>query len=268
MTASDKLKKKNNAGKFICVGLDPDIKKIPVHLKKVQDPVFEFNKRIINETYENAAAFKLNFAFYESEGYRGMEILQKTIECIPKDILIIADAKRGDIGNTSRMYAKSVYEFYNCDAITINPYMGEDSVLPFLEYTQKLNFILTLTSNPGSSDFEKTKLADGSLLYQKVIKKIIQWNKNKNCAIVFGATNTEELEKSIGLFGELPVLLPGVGAQGGNLSEVFGVFKNNNRLNLLVNVSRAIIYKSNEKDFAEKANSELVRMNNLIKSLY
>jgi orotidine-5'-phosphate decarboxylase len=267
MNALEKLKNKNNEGKFICVGLDSDINKIPVHLKKMDEPVLEFNKAIINSTVEYAAAFKINFAFYESLGYTGLSTLEKTIKLIPEDILIIADAKRGDIGNTSAMYAKAVFDNLLFDSITINPYMGEDSILPFLSYQDKIIFVLTLTSNPGSEDFEKMKLQNGLFVFQQVIEKVKKWNKNNNCGIVFGATKPEELRQNIQSFDSLPVLLPGVGAQGGSLDDVVNTFKQNGRNNYIVNVSRGIIYKSNNKDFYIDAENEIKALNNNVNKL-
>ena len=267
MTALEKLIEKNKQNKVICVGLDTDIEKIPEHLKKFNNPVLEFNKAIIENTKAHAAAFKINFAFYERDGFKGLENLEKTIELIPDDILIIADAKRGDIGNTSRMYAKSVYEYYGCDSITISPYMGEDSIIPFLENPEKLNFILALTSNPGANDFEKLKLANGSFLFQQVIKKVNEWNEKQNCGIVFGATKIDELRGNIKNIGSLPVLLPGVGAQGGSLEEVMMTFNSSNRKNLLVNISRGIIYKSKEEDFAEAASREIIKFNKTVENI-
>jgi orotidine-5'-phosphate decarboxylase len=267
MKALEKLKNKNDEGKFICVGLDSDIDKIPSHLKKMNDPIWEFNKSIIESTVDQAAAFKLNFAFYERNGYEGLLTLQKTISLIPKDTLIIADAKRGDIGNTSEMYAKAVFDNLNFDSITVNPYMGEDSISPFLKNPDKLIFILALTSNPGAEDFEKLKLDNGMYLFQHVIEKVKLWNKNNNCGIVFGATKAEELEANIGNFGILPVLLPGVGAQGGSLEEVVSLFKKNSRKNYIINVSRGIIYKSNDIDFYKNARNEIEVLNNIIKKL-
>ncbi len=199
MTALEKLSGQNKNGKFICVGLDPDIDKIPEHLKEYKNPILEFNKAIIDSTKNDAAAYKLNFAFYEKDGADGFKTLKETLALIPKDVLIIGDAKRGDIGNTSNMYAKSIFQYFRCDASTIHPYMGADSVLPFLEDETKLNFILALTSNPGASDFEKLKLDDGTFLFQSVIKKVIEWNKKKNCGIVFGATKSDELKDNISL---------------------------------------------------------------------
>jgi orotidine-5'-phosphate decarboxylase len=267
MLASEKLKRKNDELKFICVGLDTDFNKIPQHLKISQNPIIEFNKAIIEETSSLAAAYKLNFAFYEKLGAEGFEILKHTISLIPDDILIIGDAKRGDIGNSSKMYAESIFDYFNCDSITINPYMGEDSVLPFLEKKDKLNFILALTSNPGAEDFEKLKLDNNQFLFQKVIEKVKSWNKNNNCGIVFGATKIEELKENITSFGSLPVLLPGVGAQGGSLKDILILFKENNKFNFIVNVSRGIIYKSNDKNFAETAKSEIITLNNIVNAI-
>lgn len=268
MNALQKLKEKNLSGKFICVGLDTDEDKIPAHLKALDDPVFEFNKGIIEKTKAYSAAYKLNFAFYERNNLKGLESLVKTISIIPKDILIIADAKRGDIGNTSRMYAKAILENLNFDSITVNPYMGEDSISPFLENPDKLIFILSLTSNAGAEDLEKLKLEDGSYLFQKVITKVHQWNKMNNCGIVFGATKSKELTENIELFGNLPVLLPGIGAQGGSLKDVVLSFKLKDRRDFIINVSRGIIYKSNGKDFADAAKEEIISLNNIIKNLF
>ncbi len=267
MNALEKLKKKNLDGKFICVGLDTDIDKIPAHIREMNDPVLEFNKLIIEACSGLAAAFKINFAFYERNGYRGLQTLEKTLALIPGDLLTIADAKRGDIGNTAQMYSKAVFENLNFDSITVNPYMGEDSVSPFLQNKAKLIFILALTSNVGALDFEKLKLDDGSFLFQRVIEKVNQWNINKNCGIVFGATKTEELRENIKSFGSLPVLLPGIGAQGGSLEETVKAFRNSGRLDFLINVSRGIIYKSNKDDFADAAESELSGLNKMVANL-
>lgn len=264
MTALEKLIFQNETGKFICIGLDTDINKIPVHLKKENNPVLSFNKQIIDATGKYAAAYKLNFAFYEKDGSAGIDTLKKTIETIPDNILIIGDAKRGDIGNTSEMYAKSVFNYFGCHSVTVNPYMGEDSVKPFIDFSDKLIFFLALTSNPGANDFEKLKLSDGSFLFQEVIKKIKSWNKG-NCGIVFGATKSEELKENINLIENLPVLLPGVGAQGGSLEEVVSVFKNASRKRFLINVSRGVIYKSSDRNFAGDAENELKRLNSAVK---
>ena len=261
MNALEKLVNKNKDDKFVCVGLDTDSEKLPLHLKSSTNPVLDFNKAIIDSTSEYCAAYKINFAFYEKDGEEGLKILLETINYIPSNILIIADAKRGDIGNTSSMYAKSVFEHYNCDAITLNPLMGGDSLEPFLDYSDKLNFILALTSNKGANDFEKLKLSNGKLLYQQIIEKVKEWNLNNNCGIVFGATNSNELKENINSFGTLPVLLPGIGEQRGSLDDVINSFKTANRKSFLINVSRGIIYKSSGEDFAEKARKEILRLN-------
>jgi orotidine-5'-phosphate decarboxylase len=267
MKSLQKLKNKNNEGKFICVGLDTDINKIPIHLHSLENPILDFNKKIINTTAEHAAAFKINFAFYEKFGSKGFDILFKTRQLIPDDILVIADAKRGDIGNTSKYYADSVFNYFTFDSLTINPYMGEDSVKPFLEYEDKLNFILALTSNPGAEDFEKLQLKDNSFVFQKVIEKVRSWNSKGNCGIVFGATKLQELQENIESFGNLPVLLPGIGAQGGNLEEVIKLFKKQKKFNLLINISRGIIYKDSSSDFSESAKQEIRSLNEKVKQL-
>ena len=264
MTALEKLDTKNINGKYICVGLDTDIEKIPDYLKNNNDNIFEFNKLIIESTSKNVAAYKFNLAFYESEGIDGIKQLERTLELIPSDILTIGDAKRGDIGNTSQMYAKSLFEHFNFDATTLNPYMGYDSISPFLDYKDKLSFILSLTSNKGADDFEKAILKDGKKLDELVITKVNDWNANHNCGIVFGATQINELEKNITTFQKLPVLVPGVGAQGGNLEDVIKQFMKREKMRLLINVSRSIIYKDNSNDFATLASDELIRLNSII----
>ena len=267
MTATEKLHNKNFEGKYICVGLDSDILKIPIHLRSASNPILDFNRAIINSTKNEAAAYKINFAFYEKDGEKGLKNLSDTIKLIPADTLIIADAKRGDIRNTSLMYAKSIFDYLKCDAVTLNPLMGKDSLEPFLEYEDKLNFILALTSNNGADDFEKLKLDNGRFLFQYIIEKIVEWNSNYNCGLVFGATNSIELKENVKSFGSLPVLLPGVGAQGGKLEDIIIAFESADRSNYLINVSRGIIYKSSERDFAEKASEELVNLNKRIDSV-
>lgn len=268
MKALEKLLRKNEELKFVCVGLDTDLNKIPKYLLNEKEPVLEFNKSIIDATKNFAAAYKINFAFYEALGSQGFELIKKTLELIPDDILTIADAKRGDIGNTSEMYAKSVFEHFGFDSITLHPYMGEDSIQPFLNYSDKLNFILALTSNQSSVDFEKQILSDGTFLYQKIISSVNQWNKNKNCGIVFGATNLDELKLNIRSFSDLTVLLPGVGAQGGSFEDVLKVFHNQNRKNFIVNISRGIIYLSSDKNFSRLAEKEIQRLNEMAKTIF
>lgn len=270
VSAQEKLRLKTENDLHICVGLDSDKNKIPKHLLKFDDPVYEFNKKIISRTNKLAAAYKLNLAFYESEGIEGLKTLEKTLSEIPNDVLVIGDAKRGDIGNTSKMYASSLFDHFHFDASTLHPYMGSDSVEPFLEYNDKLNFILVLTSNPSSFDFEKQQLKNGKYLYQHVLTKAHDWNKNKNCGIVFGATQVDELKQNIKLIGKLPTLLPGVGSQGGSLEDVVKIFNDAGSNNYLINISRALIYADNTEDYAdvskkklEEHNKKIVRMKQL-----
>lgn len=264
MKAIEKLRHKNEEGKFICIGLDTDIKKIPPHLLKHTSPITEFNRSIIKETAEYAAAFKLNFAFYEVLGSKGFDIIEETLSFIPENIMTIGDAKRADIGNTSEMYAKTVFEQFNFDSVTLNPYMGKDSVSPFLAYNEKLSFLLALTSNPGSEDFEKLELKSGGYLFQEIIRKINQWNTAGNCGIVFGATKSNDLRENINLFNDMPVLLPGVGAQGGDLEEIASIFKIAGRKNFIINLSRGIIYKDNTDRYSKVAKDEVLLLNDRI----
>jgi orotidine-5'-phosphate decarboxylase len=267
MTAIQKLISANKSGKYISVGLDTDPKKLPPHLYSLQNPVVEFNKKIIESTKDIAAAYKLNLAFYESEGITGLKNLEETLTFIPNNILTIADGKRGDIGNTSSLYARSIFDHFKFDSATLNPYMGQDSLEPFLVYKEKLNFILALTSNAGSSDFQKQQVKNGDFLYQAVIKKIHSWNKNSNCGIVFGATNLTELKENINLIDDLPMLIPGVGAQGGSLQDVVKSLFAANKYSFLINVSRGVIQKSLEEDFADAARNELLSLNKVIDQL-
>jgi len=267
MTALKKLNSRVEKSFHICVGLDTDIEKIPSHLLSEKEPVLAFNKIIIESTVEFAACYKINFAFYEKLGAKGFDDLAKTLELIPKDIFVIADAKRGDIGNTSEMYAKAVFDELKFDSITLHPYMGYDSLQPFFAYTEKINFILALTSNKGAVDFEKQKMADGRFLFQKVIEKANLWNVNNNCGIVFGATKIDELKENISSFNDLIVLLPGVGAQGGSLEEVTAIFNQNNKRNYLVNISRALLYCDNTKEFGSKVTEQINSYNEIVFNL-
>jgi len=235
---------------FLCIGLDSDIDKIPDFLLKYKDPLFEFNKRIIDKTKHLCVAYKLNIAFYESIGPKGLESFQKTIDYIPKEILKIVDAKRGDIGNTSEMYAKTYFETYNCDAVTLNPYMGADSITPFLKYKDKWSVILTITSNESSKDFQMVN--DGEYLYEKVIKKSFDWGTDENIMFVVGATKTKNIKSIREIAPNSFFLVPGIGAQGGDLD---AVVKNgrNKEIGLLVNSSRSIIYAGNDSEYDLKA---------------
>lgn len=267
MTAAEKLRKKLDAGLHICVGLDTDINKIPEHLRELPEPLLEFNRQIIEETKDEAAAYKINLAFYESLGSKGLEQMEKTIGLIPDDIPVIGDAKRGDIGNTSKMYAQSLFDHFGFDSSTLHGYMGTDSLEPFFSYSDKLHFVLCLTSNPGAADFEKLKLENGKYLYQEVLDRVKKWNTENNLGIVFGATNNEELKKNVANFGDLIVLLPGIGAQQGSLDDVVNAFLENNNNNYLINVSRGIIYAGKEADFAKKAKEVLISYNKQVKTL-
>lgn len=241
---------------FLCIGLDTDINKIPSHLLSTDDPVFEFNKQIIDATFEVTAAYKPNLAFYESMGPKGWESLQKTVAHIRskgENIFIIADAKRGDIGNTSEMYAKTFFETMDFDAVTLAPYMGLDTVSPFLNYEGKWSVILALTSNKSASDFQYIQDKEtGEKLFETVLKKSSTWGTSNQIMYVVGATKAEALTGIRQIVPEHFLLVPGVGAQGGSLQEVakYGL---NGHCGLLVNSSRGIIYASKEKDFAEKA---------------
>lgn len=244
----------------MCVGLDTDIKKIPRHLLNSKDPVFEFNRQIIDATARYTVAYKPNLAFYESLGSRGLESLQKTMEYIPKEIFTIADAKRGDIGNTSSLYARAFFEQMNFDSITVAPYMGEDSVKPFLGYAGKWVILLALTSNMGSRDFQDLRIGDGSSkLYEQVLEKSQQWGSTANMMYVVGATKAEKLQEIRQIVPDHFLLVPGVGAQGGSLEEV-AKYGMNKDCGLLVNSSRAIIYASDAKDFAQKAGEEAAKV--------
>lgn len=240
---------------FLCVGLDTDINKIPEHLKKEEDPIFTFNKAIIDATAPYCVAYKPNLAFYECYGLKGMIAFEKTIKYLKENHpnhFIIADAKRGDIGNTSKMYAQTFFEEYNLDSVTVAPYMGEDSVKPFLEYDGKWVILLALTSNKGSHDFQLTEDKQGERLFEKVLKKSQEWGTTENLMYVVGATQGRMFEDIRRIAPNHFLLVPGVGAQGGSLQEVckYGMTKD---CGLLVNSSRGIIYASKDEDFAEIA---------------
>lgn len=246
------IKKKSS---FLCVGLDPDPKRIPNHLLKEDDPVFTFNKVIIDHTIDQAVAYKPNLAFYEAMGPAGLETLAKTLEYFPKEVFTIADAKRGDIGNTSRLYAKAFFEQMNFDAITVAPYMGEDSVSPFLEFEGKWVILLALTSNQGSNDFQVIKNQSNQPLFASVLEKSKTWGNTENMMYVVGATRGESIAEVRKLVPDHFLLVPGVGAQGGSLEEV-AKYGMNNQCGLLVNSSRGIIYASSGKDFGAAAKKE------------
>lgn len=235
----------------LCVGLDTDLNKIPQHLLSEADPIFAFNKAIIDATKDYTVAYKLNTAFYEAQGIKGWESMQKTLEYIPKDIFTIADAKRGDIGNTAEQYAKTFFHTYPFDSVTVAPYMGEDSVQPFMKFDGKWAIVLGLTSNKGSADFQLQPSGD-ELVYEKVLKTVASWGTPENTMFVIGATRKEQLQHVRTMLPDHFFLVPGVGAQGGTVADVCGNAMNSDA-GLLINVSRGVIYVSNGTDFAEKA---------------
>jgi orotidine-5'-phosphate decarboxylase len=244
----DQIKRKKS---YLCVGLDTDIDKIPKHLLNLDDPIFEFNKQIIDATSEYCVAYKPNIAFYEALGSSGWESLQKTIDYIPKDIFTIADAKRGDIGNTSRLYAKAFFEKMGADSVTVAPYMGKDSVTPFLDFDNKWVILLAHTSNGGSQDFQTLSTGEHTL-YEEVILKSQQWATPEQLMYVVGATRADKIAEIRNLAKDHFFLVPGVGAQGGSLEEVSKAGMNDH-CGLLVNSSRGVIYASSGEDFAKKA---------------
>jgi orotidine-5'-phosphate decarboxylase len=272
MNRNELIKQIRDKQSYLCVGLDTDIEKIPDHLKSGVDAVFEFNKQIIDATKDLCVAYKINTAFYEAQGVKGWEALEKTAAYIPSTHFKIADAKRGDIGNTSNQYAKAFFETIPFDAITVAPYMGSDSVKPFLDYEDKWAIVLGLTSNKGSQDFEQQQIMpegiglvtepperyssyesfDAVYLYQKVIFEVKKWGTKENLMFVVGATKADDIASIRKIIPDHFLLIPGIGAQGGNLAEV-----SRNGLNkdcgLLVNVSRGIIYAGNKENFAEEA---------------
>lgn len=255
---------------YLCVGLDTDLTKIPKHLRSHPDAAFAFNKQIIDATQDLCVAYKINTAFYEAMGLKGWQTMEKTVNYIPKDQFIISDAKRGDIGNTSSQYAKAFFEMMDFDAITVAPYMGEDSVKPFLEFENKWAIVLGLTSNAGSKDFEQLRLVRGDtnqggntnqgseFLYETVLKKVSSWGTDENLMFVVGATKASDFENIRKIIPNHFLLVPGVGFQGGSLEEVskYGMIKDTSptaQCGLLVNASRAIIYAGEKEDFAAEA---------------
>lgn len=256
---------------FLCVGLDVDLNKIPKHLLELEDPIFEFNKAIIDATHDLAVSYKPNTAFYEAYGIKGWISLQKTINYINEnhpEIFTIADAKRGDIGNTSSMYAKAFFEDLNFDSVTVAPYMGKDSVEPFLAFENKHTIMLALTSNEGAFDFQtlivggtrgEAERSGAKELYKQVLETSKTWKNSENLMYVVGATKAEYFTEIRKIVPDSFLLVPGVGAQGGSLSEVCKYGMNAN-VGLLINSSRAIIYASNGTDFAQKAREEALKM--------
>ncbi len=254
MTTQELVDQIHQKKSFLCIGLDVDMDKIPEHLLQQEDPIFAFNKQIIDATHHLAVAFKPNTAFYEAYGLKGWSALEKTIQYLNQnypEIFTIADAKRGDIGNTSSMYAKAFFEDLAFDAVTVAPYMGQDSVEPFLAFENKHTILLALTSNKGAFDFQ-TKITEGEQLYKQVLKTATTWHNSQNLMYVVGATKASYLADVRAIVPDSFLLVPGVGAQGGNLQDVCTYGMNAN-IGLLVNSSRGIIYASSGSDFAEAA---------------
>ncbi|WP_395054628.1 orotidine-5'-phosphate decarboxylase [Flavobacterium sp.] len=261
MTTQQLIEQIHHKKSFLCIGLDVDLSKIPSHLLEKEDSIFEFNKAIIDATHHLCVSYKPNTAFYEACGIQGWQSLKKTIDYLNEnypEIFTIADAKRGDIGNTSTMYAKAFLEDLNFDSVTVAPYMGKDSVEPFLEFKYKHTIMLALTSNEGAFDFQ-TKIIEGKELYKTVIETSKTWKNSENLMYVVGATKAQYFAEIRQLIPDSFLLVPGIGAQGGNLQEVckFGM---NSNIGLLINSSRGIIYASNGLDFAEKANIEALKI--------
>jgi len=252
----NQIKKKES---FLCVGLDPDLNKIPKYLLKTEDPIFEFNKAIIDATKDYCIAYKPNIAFYECLGVKGWESLRKTLEYIPKDIFTIADAKRGDIGNTSKMYASTFFDNLNFDSITVNPYMGKDSVVPYYDFKNKWVILLGLTSNEGAKDFQFLKLENEKAVFESVIKKTSEWGTEENTMYVVGATRGDLLKKIRTIIPNSFLLVPGVGSQGGSLQDVVDNCWIDD-CGLIINSSRGIIYAGSDVDFAEKSKAEAIKL--------
>lgn len=271
MTKEQLIKQIREKGTFLCVGLDTDMRKLPDagNIKNAPNPIFAFNKEIIDATAQYCVAYKPNVAFYECEGVKGWEALSLTCRYIKENYphhFVIADAKRGDIGNTSKMYARAFFEDLDVDALTVAPYMGEDSVTPFLSYSGKWVILLALTSNKGASDFETVESRNGMPLYKTVIKKAQEWADTNQLMFVVGATKAEYFQGIREIAPDSFLLVPGVGAQGGDLEKVcqYGM---NSQCGLLINSSRAIIYASSGNDFAECAALEAKKLADKMKSL-
>jgi orotidine-5'-phosphate decarboxylase len=266
MNFTDKLNfmiDKNDS--LLCVGLDIDKDKIPKFLfNKSKNPYIDFNKAIIESTKHLVCAYKLNMAFYESIGIKGFQILKKTLDCIPKNIITILDGKRNDIGNTAKMYAKSIYEILKADSATINPYLGIDGIKPFLEYKNKCNFVLCRTSNQSAKDFQDLSVFNVPL-YQEVANKIREWNEYNNIGAIVGATYPNELKIARKILGDdIPILIPGIGRQGGDIKKTIDHGTNSKGKMAIINSSRAIIYAGKDEDFSLKSREVALETRNLI----
>ncbi len=267
MSAASKLKEIQDLKRsMICVGLDLDRKKIPPDYASSIKGMYDFAVSIIEATSDIVAAYKPNLAFFEELGADGFSLLRKIIEKVPKDAVVIADAKRGDIGNTAAHYASAIFEYLKADWVTLNPYMGYDSIRPFLEYDNKGAFILCLTSNPGSRDFQFLHVLNKPV-YMYVAEKVAYWNKEGNFGLVVGATHPEQLKEIRQVSGDVPILIPGVGAQGGNLERAAQMGTADFKKTALINVSRSVLYASQGEDFAAAARAEVEKLNSIINNL-
>lgn len=251
------IQRANNT--LLCIGLDTDPAKLPSFLKTQANPQYEFNRRIIAVTKDLVCAFKINSAFYEAEGERGWSAMRETLRSVPSSTISIADAKRGDIGNSSERYSRIFFEEFKFDAVTVNPYMGKDSVAPFLQSPEQCAFILALTSNPGSKDFQQLRVGK-KFLYEKVIETAMKWNEKKNIGFVVGATNPKELKSIRKYAPKVPLLIPGVGAQGGSVKAAVQHGCDINGEIAIINVSRSILYASSGEDFADSARREAIKI--------
>ncbi|MCI0706442.1 MAG: orotidine-5'-phosphate decarboxylase [Ignavibacteriae bacterium] len=251
------VQQKSNS--LLCIGLDTDAKLLPRHLGRSADAVLSFNRRIIDATHDLACAYKLNLAFYESLGEKGWRVMEKTLEHIPRGVITVGDGKRGDIGNTAERYAQALFSELGFDAVTVNPYMGYDSVEPFLRDKSKGVFLLALTSNPGSKDFQRLNVGSRPL-YERVVQTAVKWNTKKNIGLVVGATHPRELQRVRTLAPDMPILIPGIGKQGGDLKSAvqYGCAKKGYLA--VINASRSIIYASRGKDFAQAARQEAMKL--------
>lgn len=267
MTFYQKIRAAQKATKsLLCIGLDVDVEKLPPVLRSRKNPVYIFNRDLIEATADLACAYKLNLAFYEAQGQSGWETIEKTIACIPDHVLTIADGKRGDIGNTAGLYARSVFDQMGFDSCTVNPYMGEDSVRPFLSSAKHGVFVLALTSNPGALDFQYLRI-NRKPLYQHVVQRVASWNSRNNCGLVVGATRPDELLRIRSLTPDMPFLIPGVGTQGGSLEMAVRHGCTANGDMAIINVGRSVVYASSGRDFAQAARSAALVLRNEINLL-
>ncbi len=251
---------------LVCVGLDPDLDRFPEHLLSEGDAVYEFNRAIIEHTSDLVSAYKLNMAFFEVMGSKGYEVLERTLTIIPEEVVVICDCKRGDMGNSARMYAQAMFEYFDFDAVTVNPYQGRDSVQPFLDYTDRGVFILCLTSNESAREFQYLPV-NGHPLYLEVASVAQSWNTAQNAGLVVGATQAESLAGIRDVAPDMPLLIPGIGAQGGDLETVIREGADSSGGGLLINSSRSILYASGDPDFAEAARAATMRLRDEINDL-